>query len=195
MLKVGITGGIASGKSAVCSIFEMLGIPVYYADIRAKALIIESEEIRSEIIALLGAESYRVDGSYNTGYVSNIVFANKQKLQELNHIVHPKVKTDYQIWHEVQHAPFTLHESALIIEGGFYKMMDKLIVVTAPEALRVKRIIHRDGISEEEAIRRIKNQMPEIDKIKYADYLVNNNEQYSIVEQCMTIFEKIIMLH
>ncbi len=92
MLKVGITGGIASGKSVVCQIFEVIGIPIYYADIRAKILIVEDEEIRQAIIELLGAEAYRIDGSYNTTYVSSIVFSNFEKLKALNQIVHPKVK-------------------------------------------------------------------------------------------------------
>lgn len=195
MLKVGITGGIASGKTAVCQIFEILGIPVYYADNRAKLLINESEEIRQEIIQLLGPESYRPDGSYDTRFVAGIVFSDPSKLKSLNEIVHPRVKTDYAIWHEVQEAPFTLHESALIIEGGFYKLMDKLIVVTAPEELRIKRIIHRDGVSESIAVSKIKSQMPEIEKIKYADYLINNNEQNSIVEQSLTLYEKIISIN
>jgi len=176
MLKVGITGGIASGKSVVCQIFEVIGIPVYYADIRAKMLINEDEDIRQAIIELLGVEAYRIDGSYNTTYVSSIVFSNSEKLKALNQIVHPKVKRDYSIWHECQDAPYTLHESALIIEGGFYKLMDKIIVVAAPEDLRINRIVLRDRVSEEVAINKIRSQMPEEEKLKFADYIINNNE-------------------
>ena len=195
MMKVGITGGIASGKTAVCNIFEVLGIPVYYADVRAKMLIMKNEDIRRDITSLLGPGAYLADGTYNTVYVGNIVFSNPLKLAALNEIVHPRVKTDYNIWHEVQEAPYTLHESALIIEGGFYTMMDKIIVVTAPEPLRIKRIIYRDNISEPAALNKIKSQMPEIEKVKYADYLINNNEHHSLVEQCLNIHKKLIKLN
>lgn len=192
MLKVGITGGIASGKSAVCKIFEVIGIPVYSADKRAKTLIFENPEIRKEIVLLLGDKAYRKDGSYDTTFVSSIVFSDPLKLQALNEIVHPRVREDYMLWHDLQEAPYTLHEAALIIESGFHAMMDKLIVVTAPEDIRIKRIIYRDGISEEEAMGRIISQMPDDEKLKYSDYVVNNNGQFSIVEQCLIIHSALL---
>ncbi len=189
MLKVGITGGIASGKSLACSVFEVLGIAVYYADLRAKELIVEDPDIRTSIIDLLGEAAYHNDGTYNTKYVGNIVFNNKDKLIQLNKIVHPKVKEDYFKWSSLQSGPYCLHESALIIEGGFYKWMDKLIVVTSPEELRVRRIIHRDHVSEEEAVRRIRSQLPEIEKIKKADFIINNDEIRMVTTQCIEIHQ------
>ncbi|HRG43502.1 MAG: dephospho-CoA kinase [Saprospiraceae bacterium] len=183
MFNVGITGGIASGKSLVASMFELFDIPVYYADKRAKYLIQSKEDIRLEIMELLGIDAYDDNGDYNTKYVASIVFSNPQKLQALNEIVHPKVKTDYLNWVKEQSSPYTLHESALIFEGGFNSLMDKVIMVSASEDIQRKRLIHRDNVSFENANRRIKSQIENEIKKSMSDYIIWNDGSKSLIKQ------------
>lgn len=187
MLRVGITGGIASGKSFVASMFEALGIPVYYADREAKRLIATEADMIRDIRKLLGEKAYSEDGRYNTKHVAAIVFNDREKLMALNRIVHPRVKADYISWHERQEAPYTLHESALIYEGGFSRLMDKIIVVTAPEEVRISRLMNRDHITEEQAIRKISNQMPEQEKVDMADFVIRNDGKYFLIDQVWTV--------
>lgn len=183
MFNVGITGGIASGKSLVASMFELFDIPVYYADKRAKYLIQSKEDIRLEIMELLGIDAYDDNGDYNTKYVASIVFSTPQKLQALNEIVHPKVKTDYLNWVKEQSSPYTLHESALIFEGGFNSLMDKVIMVSASEDIQRKRLIHRDNVSFENANRRIKSQIENEIKKSMSDYIIWNDGSKSLIKQ------------
>lgn len=183
MLNVGITGGIASGKSLVASMFELMGVPVYYADKRAKFLIQNKEEIRLEIMELLGIDAYDDNGDYNTKYVASIVFSSPQKLQALNEIVHPKVKSDYLNWVKEQNAPYTLHESALIFEGGFNTLMNKVIMVSASDEIQRKRLIHRDKVSMEVAEKRIKSQLDNEIKKSMSDYIIWNDGSKSLINQ------------
>ncbi|HMY85345.1 MAG TPA: dephospho-CoA kinase [Saprospiraceae bacterium] len=187
MLKIGITGGIASGKSFVASMFELLGIPVYYADKEAKRLIVEDSDIRRRIIDLLGEESYRDDGSYNTQWVASVVFSDHKKLLALNAIVHPVVKQDYLLWHSRMHAAYTLHESALILEGGFNYLMDRIIVVTAPIEMRLDRLISRDGISRKAGMQKIQSQSSDEQKLKLADFVIKNDGHHSLINQVLDI--------
>lgn len=187
MLRVGITGGIASGKSFVASMFEALGIPVYYADREAKRLIATETDMIRDIRKLLGEKAYSEDGRYNTKYVAAIVFNDREKLMALNSIVHPRVKADYMSWHECQEAPYTLHESALIYEGGFSPLMDKIIVVTAPEDVRISRLMSRDHITEEQAIRKISSQMPEQEKVDMADFVIHNDGKRLLIDQVWAV--------
>lgn len=189
MLKVGITGGIASGKSFVASMFSLLGMPVYYADREAKRLIVEDSSIRHRIIDLLGEESYRDDGSYNTQWVASIVFSDQQKLLALNDIVHPVVKQDYLQWHSRMHAPYTLHESALILEGGFNTLMDRIIVVTAPLQIRLDRLMRRDDISREMAMQKIRSQSTDDQKLALADFVIKNDGCHSLIRQVLNIHQ------
>ncbi len=192
MLKIGVTGGIGSGKTTVCKIFEILGIPVYYADARAKELVTQSEPLRKKIIELLGEEAYLENGSYNRAYVADIVFKDKKKLEKLNHIIHPAVFSDGEEWHRLQKkVPYTLKEAALLFESGGYQLLDKTILVVAPQEVRIERVIKRDNSSRMAVLDRINKQMTDADKIKLADFVILNDGKAPLVDQILKIHDKL----
>jgi dephospho-CoA kinase len=192
LLNVGITGGIGSGKTTVCRIFETLGIPVYYADERAKTIMLESEAVVKKITALFGNDAYLPDGSLNKTLIAGIVFQDKNKLEKLNAIVHPAVLEDSLRWQANQAgAPYTLKEAALLFESGSYQFLDRTITVAAPEKLRIERVVQRDGTSEEQVRSRIKNQWPEEKKIQLADFVILNDGSRSLVKQVWHIHREL----
>ncbi len=191
MIKVGITGGIGSGKSTVCGLFEAMDIPVYYADDRAKFLMTYDQDVKAKIISIFGLNAYAEDGKLDRKYIASKVFDNKPLLEKLNSIVHPAVKKDGELWFEKQKTPFALKEAALLIESKSYLTMDKIIVVTCPEPIRIARVVQRDNTSEEEVIRRIQNQMPEIEKTKLADFLIVNDNLQALIPQVLDIYKKL----
>ena len=187
MLKVGITGGIGSGKTTVCKIFETLNIPIYYADERAKWLMVNDQDLVIQIKDLLGKESYTIDGQLNRKFISSIVFNDKGKLKQLNALVHPVVANDGENWHLEQVAPYTLKEAALLFESGSYRSLDKIITVFAPESTRIQRVVDRDQVSEAEVKARIRNQMPDEEKVKLADFVINNYDNHRLIPQVLEI--------
>lgn len=193
--RVGITGGIGSGKSTVCRIFESLGIPVYDADAWAKWLIVHDKSVKNGILELFGTEAFTPDGTYNRAFVSRIVFEQKEKLAALNALVHPAVERHGRSWHEQQcraGARYTLREAALMIESGNHQHLDYLIVVTAPEALRVQRTMQRDGIPEAQVLARMRNQLPEEEKVKLADFVVVNDGRQMLLPQVWQIHQALL---
>lgn len=177
-MRIGITGGIGSGKTTICGLFMALGIPVYDADAWAKRLILEDETVRAGIVALLGEDAYLPDGTYNRPYVADIVFKDKSKLAALNALVHPAVEQHSRQWHEArmaEGAPYTLREAALLVESGGYKHLDALIVVTASETLRLERVMARDHQPEAAVRARMAAQLPEADKVALANYVIVND--------------------
>lgn len=193
MLKVGITGGIGSGKTTACKIFEFLGIPVYYADDRAKYIMNHDPEVRTKIIEGFGQEAYK-DGFLDRGYIAGIVFQDAEKLALINSIVHPAVALDSQLWFELQSAPYALKEAALLVENGSYTSLDLLISVSAPEDIRADRVMKRDGTSREQVLERMKNQLPQSEKDAVADYIIYNTGERSIIEQILKIHKELILL-
>lgn len=192
-LKVGITGGIGSGKTTVCHIFENLGIPVYYSDERAKSLMTENDEVRRAVEAAFGPEAYFPDGELNRKHLAKIVFGDKKKLQILNHIVHPAVFSDAENWHKAQtDTPYTLREAALLVETKSYLELDKLIVVTAPQSVRIQRVMERDGMGEEEVKKRMAKQLPDSAKIQKADFVINNDGVHMLIPQVMDIHRSLL---
>ena len=190
MLKVGLTGGIGAGKSTILLIFKSLGIPVYEADDRAKWLINHHPELIQLLSSEFGNDIYN-NGLINTSYLSNIVFKDPEKLQLLNDIVHPKVAEDFTIWCSSQKAKYIVKEAAILIESKAYQQLDKIILVTADKEERVKRIMDRDGVSEHEVLQRMRNQMTDEQKIPYADYIIENNSQESLIEKAQLIHNKL----
>lgn len=189
-LRVGITGGIGSGKTTVCQIFETLGIPVYDADYWAKWLITNDLEVKQAITGLFGPDAYLPDGAYNRALVAGIVFRDPEKLAALNAAVHPAVERHARSWHEAQAqkgVPYTLKEAALLVENGSYQLLDRLIVVTAPEDLRIRRVMQRDGISEAAVRARMQNQLPEAEKVRVADFVIVNDGERSLVRQVWAV--------
>ena len=193
MLHIGITGGIGSGKTTVCKIFETLGIPAYYADDRAKALMTNDLRLVATLKNTFGNEAYLSDGALNRSYLAATVFGNTEKLAQLNAIVHPAVIADGIAWQQAQTlVPYTLKEAALLIESGSYKNMDKIIVVVAPLELRVARVMHRDGATEAAVQARIAQQLSDAERQKYADFTIYNNGAQSLVEQVVAIHRALL---
>jgi dephospho-CoA kinase len=194
-LRVGITGGIGSGKSTVCKIFETLGVPIYDADYWAKWLIVNDLEIKNGIQSLLGEEAYLPDGTYNRPYVGKIVFAEPEKLAALNALVHPAVELHSKMWHldwVEKGKPYTLKEAALLVESGAIHFLDKLIVVTAPESMRIERVMQRDGSTQEQVLARMKNQLPEAKKVALADFVIDNGGEELLVNQVWKVHRMLI---
>jgi dephospho-CoA kinase len=189
--KVGITGGIGSGKSTVAKLVNALGYPVYIADDEAKRLIETDVEIRERIIELLGEESYNENG-YNRRFVANKVFANNVLLQQLSQIVHPAVAKHFQDWclsHKGQSIVF--QEAAILFENGSYKRFDKTILVVAPEALRLKRVMKRDKLSEKDVLSRMSRQWPDERKMELSDYLVKCDGEHLVIDQILQIIKEL----
>ena len=193
MLKIGITGGMGSGKSTVSKVFEVLGIPVYYADAEAKKIMSEDEELRKKIIDNFGSESFS-DKDLNRKYLASVVFNNPAKLELLNSFVHPAIIQHAEEWMSKQTSPYTIKEAALIFESGAHAFLDKIIGVSAPTPLRIQRIIDRDQLSIEEIKSRMNKQIDEEIKIRLCDYVINNNEQELIVPQVLKIHETLLQL-
>ncbi|WP_420317484.1 dephospho-CoA kinase [Ekhidna sp.] len=192
-LFIGITGGIGSGKTTVCKIFEVLGAKTYYADERAKALMESDQELISEIKSMFGDEAYS-DGKLDRKYIAKRAFNDQSLLERLNNLVHPAVGRDVSVWKKQQSdSPFLLKEAALLFETGSYKLLDKNILITAPEDLRIKRVIKRDSHRTESDIKAIiQKQMSDDDKIPLADFVIDNGEDSSLIKQVMKVHQSII---
>ncbi|MCG8326434.1 MAG: dephospho-CoA kinase [Chitinophagales bacterium] len=187
-LKIGITGSIGSGKTTVCHIFESLGIPVYYADGRAKWLMVNDPRLVSGVKKEFGEEAYYANGTLNRHYLAQTVFHDAAKLKVLNALVHPIIADDSERWHHGQEGvPYTLKEAALLFESNNHLKLDKVIAVSCPENIRIQRVIKRDGMTEEEVRARMDKQMPDEEKIARADYIINNDGQTSLVQQVVKI--------
>ncbi|MGB0862155.1 MAG: dephospho-CoA kinase [Saprospiraceae bacterium] len=187
-MKIGITGGIGSGKTTICKIFEVLGIPVYYADDRAKRLMVENEILKKGIIELFGKNAYLENGELNRAHIAGIAFKDANILKALNNLVHPAVHKDANEWADAQtDAPYSLREAALIFEGGGYKLLDKVITVFAPKEVRIERVMARDKVDKAAVEARISKQMPDEEKIKLADFVIINDGKTSLVEQVVKI--------
>jgi dephospho-CoA kinase len=196
MLRIGITGGIGTGKTTVCKMFEKLGVPVYYADDRAKWISNNDSEVIAALKKAFGAEIYQ-NGVLDRTKLSSIVFSDKEKLEILNSIVHPAVFRDAEQWQtEKQEAGFqyTLKEAALLFETGSYKQLDKIIVVSADEEIRIERVMKRDNLSREEVMKRIAKQMPQAEKEKAADFVIENSSLEAMESQVRALHEKILNL-
>ena len=172
---IGITGGIGSGKSTVSQFIEELGFPVYDSDFWAKELVNLDENLKSRIIELLGEESYDEHGKYNRKFVAEKVFDHQELLLQLNQIIHPAVKIHFENWVNAQNAEFVFKETALLFELKLNESCYQSILVTADENIRIKRVMDRDGRTYREVKEIIDKQMPEVDKVKLADFVIQNN--------------------
>lgn len=191
MIKVGITGGIGSGKTTVCKVFRVLGIPVFEADTTAKQLMNTDAELRKKLIGLFGTAVYQPDQTIDRKYLAGIVFTNPSLLAQLNELVHPVVRKAFEEWYLIQHSPYVLHEAAILFESGFYRMMDKTITVVTSEKQRIERVVKRDRLTVELVKQRMKNQWSDDEKIKLADFVIGNNDRELIIPQIVEIDKKI----
>ena len=192
-LLVGLTGGIGSGKTTVSKIFISLGIPVYYADDRAKWLMANDALLKEEIQNTFGKESYDEEGKLNRAYLAEQVFPDQQRLAQLNALVHPAVGRDFAAWvADNSHQPYLLKEAALIFEAGSYKALDKVIVVTSPKEERIRRVLLRDmQRSREQVLAIIDKQLSENERKRRADYLIDNSGKVLVIPQVMGLDQKL----
>lgn len=193
MKHIGITGGIGSGKTTVANFFKTYGIPVYIADDEAKKLMHQSP-IKEELIELFGEEAYDSSRQLNRSFIASKVFNNKELLEKLNQIVHPRVEKDFQEWAKHQDSPYVLYEAAILFETGKYKQFDYTILVTAPIETRIKRVQKRDQSSEEEILARMKNQWSDEEKMKLANWIIKNCELSKTKQEVGDLHELILRL-
>jgi len=193
LLKIGLTGGIGSGKSLVARIFEVLGIAVYYADTAAKAIMNNDEILKAGIIRYFGTESY-TNGLLNRKYIASKVFGNEDQLALLNSLVHPATIRDAEKWMLQQSSPYTIKEAALIFESGSQEHLDYVIGVYAPKNLRILRTMQRDNVSRDEVLKRMKNQINEEIKMRLCDFVIYNDEQKAILPQVLTLHEQLLTI-
>lgn len=174
MIKIGLTGGIGSGKSTVAQFFEGLGIAVYYADIEAKKLMMENSTLKMGILKLFGTESYLNDGSINRSYIASKVFGNTRNLRELNKLVHPLVATHFEAWCAQQTSIYVIKEAAILFENEGYKNCDYTLLITAPKELRIQRVQQRDHSTRDQILARMGTQWSDHEKMALADCVLVN---------------------
>jgi dephospho-CoA kinase len=195
MLKIGLTGNIGSGKTTVSKLFEILGIPVFYADDAAKKAMVTDAALISGIKSAFGKHAYFDDGTLNTKHISAIVFNDPVQLAKLNALVHPATFRAFDTWvKNINDAPYIVKEAALLFESGSYKLCDHTIMVQAPLETRIKRVIQRDGLQRDEIEKRNAQQFPEEKKAQLADYLIVNDDKQLVIPQVLELHTKISSL-
>lgn len=190
-MQIGLTGGIGSGKSTVAKVFELLHVPVYYADNRSKYILQNNSLVKEKLREYWGEIIFDSAGNIDTKALAEIVFKNEAELQKLNALLHPLVADDYNKWLSLQNCAFVIKEAAILVESGSYKACDKIIVVSVPEALAIERVKSRDNVSEEQVKARMSKQMPNDEKIKYADFVIENDGIKMLIPQIIEIHRKL----
>lgn len=187
---VGITGGIGSGKSVVAKILHEMGYPVYSSDERAKEIMHEDASIVEGLKQLFGEEAY-VNRELNRAYIAAQIFNDESKRTAMNNLVHPAVRKDFKDWVERQNSPLVFQESALLFETGNYRSFDAVFLVSAPQEIRMKRVKERDHLSDEQVLSRFKAQMPEEEKKKLTNYVVDNSGNEFLIPQILKLIKEI----
>lgn len=196
MLIAGITGGIGSGKSTVCRIFEVLEIPIFYADVVAKNVMSTDKILISGIRESFGDEAYSEAGQLNRKYLADIVFKDTKELEKLNALVHPAVFRAFDIWvSNHKNAPYVIKEAALLFESGSFKLCNYTILVKSPAELRIQRVMERDSVTESEVRLRMDKQFSDNKKEAMADFFVNNNEKELLVPQVLSLHQKFLAMN
>ncbi len=193
-LKIGITGGIGSGKSTVCRVFKIIGIPIFEADQVAKQLLQTRSEIKEGLIHLFGKEVYSEDGTIDRKKLASIIFNDDVQLRKMNALVHPVVRNEFQQWVKQQNSPYVIHEAAILFESGFYKMMDFTILVSAPEEERIQRVMQRDGVSKKQVKERLAKQWTDAERRKLADKEIINDNKNPVIPEIIKL-DKIVREH
>jgi dephospho-CoA kinase len=193
MEKIGITGGIGSGKTTVCEIFKLLGVPVFHADAEAKYLQNNDLQIREKLTELFGQHIYSHDGMLDRKKLAEIIFSDSDALANVNSIIHPAVRQSFLKWADNhQDAPYILYEAAILLESGFASDFDRNILILTDEKVRIERVMRRDHTSEELVKLRINNQMPDDQKIKMVDFIIENNNEKLLFPQIIELNKLII---
>lgn len=193
MKKIGLTGGIGSGKTMVAKIFETLGIPVYYADDKAKFLMNHDPELKEKLISQFGEALYK-NGELDRPFLASIVFNDPLKLEQLNSMIHPVTIRDAEQWMRNQDAPYTIKEAAILFESGAAEHLDYVIGVSAPAHIRMKRVMDRDGLTAEEIRKRMEKQISESMKMKLCDFIILNDEAELVIPQVIELHKKLLAL-
>jgi dephospho-CoA kinase len=193
VLKIGLTGGIGSGKSTVAKIFELLGIPVYYADTASKVLYHTNTTLIEAIKSHFGEDLYEGQ-QLNRAKLASLVFGNEEKLQLLNSLVHPLTIQDAENWMAKQTAPYLIKEAALLFEAGSAAGLDYIIGVHAPKHIRLKRVMDRDNSTRNDVLNRMQRQIDETIKMRLCDFVINNDEQNLVIPQVMQVHQTIMQL-
>lgn len=186
-LKIGITGGIGSGKSVVCRVFRTLGIPVFDADSEARKLMVTDAGLVAAIRSAFGDAAYHDDGTLNRGYLASQVFGDEERLEILNGIVHPVTIQAGETWSRKQDAPYTIKEAALLFESGSFRLNDFTVLVTAPALIRIERVVQRDGTTPEQVRARMQRQWPDEEKVRLADFTIVNDGVQAIIPQVLAL--------
>ncbi len=191
MIVVGLTGGIGSGKTTVAKQFAALGIPVYIADEEAKKLMNRSKIIKRKLIELFGSEAYKND-ALNRPFIAQIIFYNKEILQKMNAIIHPRVATHFNKWMLKQTAAYVIKEAAILFENDGYKLCDYVITVVAPKELRIKRLLKRDTTTKDKIEAIIKNQWSDEEKIKLSHFKITNINLEDTKKQVVEVHNQLL---
>lgn len=187
-LKIGITGGMGSGKSTVAKIVQLLGYPVYNSDEQARALMNSDHNLRKEITELFGDNIYKSTG-LDRKEISRKVFTDKDLLKRLEAVVHPAVENHFNLWCNTQQTSLVFKEAAILFESGAYKMLNTIICVTAPEEIRIKRVMKRDGLSQDEVMNRLRFQWNDKKKIELSEFVIYANDDQSVIKQVVNVVD------
>lgn len=187
---VGITGGIGSGKTTVCEVIRALGYPVFNSDTVARDCLMKDLNVKREVVEAFGEEILQ-GGKPDRKKLAELVFSSKEKLDKLNSIIHPKVRSHFQEWLKLQTTAIVFKEAAILIESGSYLDCDKIIVVSAPEKVRMERVMKRDAVDEHQVKNRMMNQLKEEDLLKYANFQIKNDDHHPILPQIKLILSQL----
>ncbi len=194
MNRIGLTGNIGSGKSTVARIFEALDVPVFYSDLVARQMY-SLPEVVEKLTAFFPEANLYSGGKFQKAILANLIFSNPQALQQVNQLIHPLVEEEFVVWSvKHTHRPYVLQESAILFENHLQQRYNAIILVTAPESLRVQRVTLRDDSSPESVKARISNQMPETEKQKLSDYIINNDGHQMLIPQVVELHQKLTQL-
>jgi len=193
MIKVGLTGGIGSGKTTIAHFFEILGIPIYYSDSKAKALMMRNLSLKKQLIDVLGRTAYLETGELNRKYISDLIFNNQLLLEQINAIIHPFVEEDFEDFCSLhKDKSYVIKESAILIETELYKQLDKIILVISESTQRVQRVMDRDALSQESVLQKISKQFTDQEKRKFSDYIIENNNNKLLIPQLLSIHNQLL---
>lgn len=194
MRKIGITGGIGSGKTTVCKVFETLGVPVFYADVVAKEVMTQDPLLVKAVKEAFGIKSYMESGDLNRQYIANIVFNDTNALNKLNALVHPAVFRAFDHWVGTLDLdpPYILKEAALLFESGSYKMCDQNVLVTSPLDTKLRRVMFRDGSTAEQVKARMDKQFSDEQKLTLSDHVILNDDKQSLILQIMDLHQRFL---
>lgn len=193
LFKLGITGGIGSGKTSVCRIFNVLGIPVFSADPVAREIMDNDQEIRSQINFIAGKDLYS-SGVLDRGELANLIFNDPLKLTKVNALVHPVVFRNFGSWVEEQSSPYVIMEAAILFESGASKLVDRILTVLAPVEQRIERVMKRNNLTYEQVHERIRNQIDDEERIRKSDYVINNSENEMIIPSVLKVHNELLKL-